>query len=530
MEAAAPAQTFPWSWYARPGGAGRRAGRRLPPLLAVRRARRPGRGARELRRNTRRRRPRARRRGNDGELRALLNVCRHRGSLVCEGEGRRETLQCPYHAWTYDLDGVLRSAPRADREPGFEADGVRLLPLPVATWGPFVFVNPDAHAPPLADVLGALPTSRRGGHRRGRAAVPPSRRGRVQRELEGLLREHPSATTARSPIRGLEGRRRLLRTRTGSKRPPGSRAVQALRERPSGEFDPSGEVERGQFHFLFPNTTINVMPGRPNLSIGPVIPHGPERTYRWTTSSLPDASEEWIQDLLAFDDQVGAEDRALVERVQAGVRSGLLDGGRLLPESERLVAHFQRLLVDALGTTTRAAGGVCSSMVRRAPLLSLALLAVCAPLAGALPPGPPPKQGGGPPLAWLEKSGADLLARPRATAGRPAVRGCAPTSSLRNADRLASDPARSRHDGSLPPRLSGRPPHAATDRRPQLATGVSPRRVEVSRPRRVPARGRRRRRRRQLRVPHRGKRVPGTGHIRCQAPDARPSIAPSRPR
>ena len=50
--------------------------------------------------------------------------------------------------------------------------------------------------------------------------------------------------------------------------------------------------------------------------------------------------------MLAFDDEVGAEDRILVERVQLGVASGLLGEGRLLPESEQLVAHFQSLVVD----------------------------------------------------------------------------------------------------------------------------------------------------------------------------------------
>src|SRR5215210_6745289 len=59
-------------------------------------------------------------RGKDGTLRGFHNVCRHRGSLVCEGEGRRETLQCPYHAWTYDLDGSLRAAPRTEREEAFD--------------------------------------------------------------------------------------------------------------------------------------------------------------------------------------------------------------------------------------------------------------------------------------------------------------------------------------------------------------------------------------------------------------------------
>ena len=52
--------------------------------------------------------------------------------------------------------------------------------------------------------------------------------------------------------------------------------------------------------------------------------------------------------MLAFDNQVGAEDRMLVERVQAGVRAGIVEEGLLLPSSERLVEHFQSLVVEAL--------------------------------------------------------------------------------------------------------------------------------------------------------------------------------------
>ena len=58
-----------------------------------------------------------------GTLRAFANVCRHRGSILAEGAASRETIQCPYHAWTYELDGNLRTAPRADE---VEADGVAL--------------------------------------------------------------------------------------------------------------------------------------------------------------------------------------------------------------------------------------------------------------------------------------------------------------------------------------------------------------------------------------------------------------------
>ena len=121
------------------------------------------------------------------------------------------------------------------------------------------------------------------------------------------------------------------------------------RPEPRGEYDPRGEVERGQFHLLFPGTVINVMPGRPNFSIGPIIPLAPERTSRFLDYFVAsDADRAWVEESLAFDAQVGAEDRALIERVQAGMRAGLIEDGRLLPESERLIAHFQALVVDAL--------------------------------------------------------------------------------------------------------------------------------------------------------------------------------------
>src|SRR5215218_6587758 len=91
--------------------------------------------------------------GEDGILRAFLNVCRHRGSVVVEGTGNRRTLQCRYHAWTYGLDGSLRAAPRADREEWFDPSELGLVPAQVANLGPLMFVNADANAPPLAALL-----------------------------------------------------------------------------------------------------------------------------------------------------------------------------------------------------------------------------------------------------------------------------------------------------------------------------------------------------------------------------------------
>src|SRR5262249_47298745 len=91
-------------------------------------------------------------------LHAFVNVCRHRRHEGVSGAGNRRTLTCPYHAWTYDLDGCLRAAPRSQSEAGFSLADYPLLPVALDTWGPFAFVNLDATAPSLAQYLGDMPS------------------------------------------------------------------------------------------------------------------------------------------------------------------------------------------------------------------------------------------------------------------------------------------------------------------------------------------------------------------------------------
>ena len=110
-----------------------------------------------------------------------------------------------------------------------------------------------------------------------------------------------------------------------------------------------GEEGQAQFHFVWPNLRINVFAGAPNLSLGPLLPVGPEQSSGFLDYFFAaGADAAWLEELLAFDRQVGAEDRVLVERVQKGVRSGLVQEGRLLGESERLVVRFQELVGAAL--------------------------------------------------------------------------------------------------------------------------------------------------------------------------------------
>ena len=90
-------------------------------------------------------------RGRDGELRAMVNVCRHRGHPVCREGGRHGVLSCPYHGWTYGLDGSLRGAPGSETEAGFDRAEFGLTRLRLESWGPMIFVSPDPQARPLAE-------------------------------------------------------------------------------------------------------------------------------------------------------------------------------------------------------------------------------------------------------------------------------------------------------------------------------------------------------------------------------------------
>src|ERR671919_198641 len=162
-------------------------------------------------------------------LRGLVNVCRHRGHIVAEGAGRRNALQCPYHAWTYDLDGTLRAAPRSEREPGFDPGCYSLLPVSVATWGPLVFVNPDPDAAPLEEALGPLP---------------------------GLVAES-----------GVELDRLRFRP---------------VRESAGGNGGGAASGQTTQYPLLWPSSTLNIHPGPGNLSVDETRPDGPERSAGFT--------------------------------------------------------------------------------------------------------------------------------------------------------------------------------------------------------------------------------------------------------
>jgi choline monooxygenase len=96
-------------------------------------------------------------RGSDGKLRAFYNVCRHHAMTVMnEPCGHAQHMRCPYHGWTYNLEGELRGMTEFEGVCNFDRAQNGLVPIRVETWENFVFVNLDPHAASLPEFLGAL--------------------------------------------------------------------------------------------------------------------------------------------------------------------------------------------------------------------------------------------------------------------------------------------------------------------------------------------------------------------------------------
>ena len=149
----------------------------------------------------------------DGRPRAFLNVCRHRGArIVEEAEGKvRKRLRCPYHAWSYGLDGSLQAAPHMDGIEDFDRSCWGLMPVRLAVVGGLVLVDLSGEAADADEHVGDLA---------GAPRALPERVARARRRA--LLRGR----------RELEGdRRELQRVPALPRRPPGAERAQRLHER-----------------------------------------------------------------------------------------------------------------------------------------------------------------------------------------------------------------------------------------------------------------------------------------------------------
>ncbi len=296
-------------------------------------------------------------RDTTGSLRGFVNVCRHRCAEIVTGTGNLQTLRCPYHAWAYDLDGRLISVPRAGPEPFYQQEDVRLDPVSVATFGPFVFVNLDRAAPPLAGQLEGLEERMRddgldfaGMVHAGHDEADVRANWKVVAENFNECYHCPTAHPAFSRL--LEVGEAGYRLEHGTWT---SRAVTKLRRPRSGStlrypYDVEGENDKGQFAMVWPTFTLSQTPGWRRAVGMYLVPIAPDKTRTVCDIYVdPGMPADLIEQTAAFSSQVAKEDEALVESVQRGLTSGRVPAGRLILPSEQLVWHFDELVRQAIG-------------------------------------------------------------------------------------------------------------------------------------------------------------------------------------
>jgi choline monooxygenase len=289
-----------------------------------------------------------------GTLRALVNVCRHRGSeLVLQACGNRKTLQCHYHAWTYNLDGTLRSAPGMKDEPGFDKTQFPLYSAQIATWGPFIFVNLDQEAPPLSEVLGELPqlltaTGLRLNEVRRRVRQTYEIAANWKVVVDNYLEcyhcpvAHPGFSSVIDVNNYTVTEYEYFSTQGGPKKESGKKGQAEL-------YNTSGEVKDGFYAYLWPNFTLNVYPGPGYLSLNLFLPIDVNKTLAiFEYCFVDEVSKEEEQNFASFIDQVQQEDTVLCESVQRGLNSGFFQQGRLMLHRENGLRHFQKLLYRTL--------------------------------------------------------------------------------------------------------------------------------------------------------------------------------------
>mgnify|MGYP001347076021 CR=1 FL=1 len=287
-----------------------------------------------------------------GTLRAFYNVCRHRAGPVAEGKGSRHALQCKYHGWTYDLDGKLRTTPELGAAPDFDPACNGLVRCAVEAFGPFIFVNLDADAAPLAP---SIPEMAQAAKDRGLDTMASVGRREyeiacnwkvyVDNYLEGyhLPHVHPGLFRELDYNAYRVETRELHSSQIAPIRPPD---VGHDRKHPR-QYRHANQGDEALYFWAFPNWMLNVYPD--NMSINIVVPLSIDRTltiFEWflvdRVTSDPRSETERA---MAFSDAIQQEDIEICEAVQRGLQSrGYPSGGKLSAARENGVHHFQGLV------------------------------------------------------------------------------------------------------------------------------------------------------------------------------------------
>ncbi|MGC4111603.1 MAG: ring-hydroxylating oxygenase subunit alpha [Nocardioides sp.] len=309
--------------------------------------------------------------GQPGELRAFYNVCKHRAHELLSGSGTTHNIVCPYHAWTYALDGSLKAARRADRMDTFDKSQVCLDQVRVEEFGGMVYVNLDPSAAPLGDQAGDLAEEI--------AFWAPD----VAELTHAKRLTYDVATNWKNVIDNfLECYHchiahkefvDLVDMNTYEVKTHGiwSSHFAEAGKHANAAYDVSGaSVTDHAVWWLWPNTCLLRYPGRGNFMVFQVLPDGPGRTMEtWDFYfETPELEHAEVESVHYIDDVLQVQDINLVESVQRGMSTPAFEQGRIVYDpvrtglSEHGVHHFHGLVLDAY----RAAVGTASPRLERA--------------------------------------------------------------------------------------------------------------------------------------------------------------------
>ena len=295
-------------------------------------------------------------RDEDGALRAFYNVCKHRGHELLKGGGMTRAITCPYHAWTYGLDGRLRRARRCELIENFDPGAISLTPVRVEVFCHLVFVNLDPEAPPLAGQAGDLAREVTGyapdlgdlvfAHR-----LTYTVRANWKAVVDNFLECYHCPIAHRDFVTLVEMDTYKVTTHGIWS----SHMARAGRRQNRAYGVAEASVTDHAVWYLWPNTTLMRYPGRGNFMVWRFIPAGPEETYEefdFFFESAPPTEEE-VEAIRFIDEVLQPEDIGLVESVQRGMRTPAFERGRYLVDpqesglSEHAVHHFHGLVLDA---------------------------------------------------------------------------------------------------------------------------------------------------------------------------------------
>ena len=299
-------------------------------------------------------------RNTRGELNAFYNVCAHRGMRLVDAPCNRKNLQCPYHAWIYDLDGDLLRSRRTDHLSDFPRTPVHLKRVAIEVVESLIFVNLDEDAAPMSATIGPMfEDIRRFGIDVGELTVAATQTYEVNANwkvvidnfLESYHAEvaHPEYTAYAAFDEAFVEAHDWYTLMGG---PSTEESLESLRS--AGRL----QVTENRYHWGFPTFAYLFYSGPPNLFVWEFIPLTFDRTlFRRNVLMPPGESIDKQSD--ALDDQLTREDINLIEGVWAGLQSRGLEGqGHYVindhetQRSETAVHRFHRQLQHLYGDST----------------------------------------------------------------------------------------------------------------------------------------------------------------------------------